>query len=40
MLSFFFQGAPSHMQWLQDPLPVGARVILSVTENTCPLAWR
>lgn len=34
------QGAPSHMQWLLDPLPVGARVILSVTESTCPMAWR
>ena len=34
------QGAPSHMQWLLDPLPVGARVIMSVTESTCPLAWR
>ncbi|CAH3024140.1 unnamed protein product, partial [Porites evermanni] len=34
------QGAPSHMQWLLDPLPVGARVILSVTESTCPIAWR
>ena len=38
--AFIFQGAPSHMQWLQDPLPVGARVILSVTESTCPLPWR
>lgn len=33
-------GAPNHMKWLLDPLPVGARVILSVTESTCPVAWR
>lgn len=32
------QGAPSHMQWLLDPLSV--RVILSVTGSTCPIAWR
>ncbi|XP_068751534.1 nephrocystin-3-like [Montipora capricornis] len=34
------QGSPSHMQWLLDPLPAHARVILSVAENTCPIAWR
>ena len=34
------QGAPSHMQWLLDPLPAHARVILSVAESTCPINWR
>ncbi|XP_032233897.2 nephrocystin-3 isoform X2 [Nematostella vectensis] len=33
-------GAMSHMQWLMDPLPVGVRVILSVSQDTCPAAWR
>ncbi|KAK2561442.1 Nephrocystin-3 [Acropora cervicornis] len=34
------QGAPSHMQWLLDPLPAPARIILSVLDSACPIAWR
>ena len=29
-----------HLKWLLDPLPVDARVIVSVNEETCPPAWR
>lgn len=35
-----FQQAEVHLKWLLDPLPVDARVIVSVTDNTCPQAWR
>ncbi|XP_076448503.1 nephrocystin-3-like isoform X2 [Babylonia areolata] len=35
-----FPQADVHLKWLLDPLPVDARVIVSVTESTCPQAWR
>ena len=28
------------MKWLLDPLPVGTRVVLSVSEQTCPSVWK
>ncbi|KXJ28343.1 nephrocystin-3 [Exaiptasia diaphana] len=34
------QDVRNHMQWLLDPLPVGTRVILSVSTNTCANAWK
>ncbi|XP_069108020.1 nephrocystin-3-like [Argopecten irradians] len=35
-----FQQAEVHLKWLLDPLPVDTRVIVSVTDETCPQAWR
>ncbi|KAI8761259.1 nephrocystin-3, partial [Biomphalaria glabrata] len=35
-----FKQADVHLKWLLDPLPVDARVIVSVNEETCPQAWR
>ncbi|XP_005107932.1 nephrocystin-3 [Aplysia californica] len=35
-----FQQADVHLKWLLDPLPVDARVIVSVNEDSCPQAWR
>ncbi|PVD37428.1 hypothetical protein C0Q70_00018 [Pomacea canaliculata] len=35
-----FPQAEVHLKWLLDPLPVDARVIVSVGETTCPQAWR
>ncbi|CAH1273997.1 KLC4 [Branchiostoma lanceolatum] len=35
-----FQHAESHTKFLLDPLPVDTRVVVSVTEQTCPQAWR
>ncbi|GFS01018.1 nephrocystin-3 [Elysia marginata] len=35
-----FEQADVHLKWLLDPLPVDARVIVSVNEDTCPQAWR
>nr|KAG5697850.1 hypothetical protein BaRGS_017107 [Batillaria attramentaria] len=35
-----FPQADVHLKWLLDPLPVDARVIVSVSEGTCPQAWR
>ena len=37
---FSFQQADVHLKWLLDPLPVDARVIVSVNEESCPQAWR
>lgn len=45
MFTLFFlfeygQQADVHLKWLLDPLPVDARVVVSVDEDTCPQAWR
>ena len=37
---FVLQGGPGYMKWLLDPLPVGARVVLSASEETCPAFWK
>eukprot|EP00794_Sanderia_malayensis_P004721 gene4721-5344_t len=33
-------GISSYMKWVVDPLPVGCRLVISVTNDNCPKEWR
>eukprot|EP00118_Oscarella_pearsei_P007168 m.34072 g.34072 ORF g.34072 m.34072 type:complete len:1310 (+) comp31945_c0_seq3:122-4051(+) len=35
-----FENGEQHLNWLLDPLPVEARIVVSSNEKTCPDMWR